>query len=762
MSRPQPGRAPITIDLTDYDFGDDESHEGVISPRDATANKEVIYVDVSPEPPDTRTIVLDVYQEVWDEYRKWKYHWSALLVRDLRHVDVSESAPASASLEGELVDSSSDGDDGYDFSRASAPSNITFVCATPVNAQAGPSTTITTMSHKILDTATTRLPPDTDTDPVYESYQPTNVNISVSVPKARDYMPDFIPYADEEGFDQEKYLEQFGGGSAWEEEEMEDPDVIEIQLETVRRLYYRNKLSLEDIEKTEVLPPLRTRGSGVLWKAKRKDLLHWPNSAQDLPPAEALFETAFPLRGIHDESSVRQVYFCPHPNCIDMACPTHHQQFSNIGRPPRPTMSSVALQTSRGKPCGERCFRRAMENVQDLIRWTEIELTDLADVLRVFPDGIPCDLARMVRKPCAEVFFQRRELIPDSSIQNLEGRAAPARASATGRELEFVDDLKGITEAEGHKGYVRVPPCNHPGEHCDTARCSCFKEKQHCVTMCQCINDCERRYPACDCNPLKMRSKTRICWHNSKCQCRLEKRECDPRRCVCCTTKVDEHGERSARKNKGKSKEKKEDVTMRQCSNMSIQQGDEVKLEVRKGKVGFGAFATTALVPKDYIGEYVGELRSDSDEEDVDPFNMLRLYTHRNYLFGLNDIWVVDGTRAGNDIRFINHGKDGNVEAAVILVNGDPRIGIWATKYIGAGEEILLNYGEEYWTAGDAPGSESESEEYEEERVSQRKVPRANDREEHATAHNNERFEEDEEWEGDYEDDGEYDPSEED
>lgn len=83
-------------------------------------------------------------------------------------------------------------------------------------------------------------------------------------------------------------------------------------------------------------------------------------------------------------------------------------------------------------------------------------------------------------------------------------------------------------------------------------------------------------------------------------------------------------------------------------------------------------------------------------------------------------------------------------------------------KYIGAGEEILLNYGEEYWTAGDAPGSESESEEYEEERVSQRKVPRANDREEHATAHNNERFEEDEEWEGDYEDDGEYDPSEED
>lgn len=133
--------------------------------------------------------------------------------------------------------------------------------------------------------------------------------------------------------------------------------------------------------------------------------------------------------------------------------------------------------------------------------------------------------------------------------------------------------------------------------------------------------------------------------------------------------------------------------------------------------------------------EYVGELRSDSDEEDVDPFkyvfpfpsltkhphppslgrglhsrwfSMLRLYTHRNYLFGLNDIWVVDGTRAGNDIRFINHGKDGNVEAAgtyrfiscvppsvdcffgsdkrsplfsVILVNGDPRIGIWASTY---------------------------------------------------------------------------------
>lgn len=71
-----------------------------------------------------------------------------------------------------------------------------------------------------------------------------------------------------------------------------------------------------------------------------------------------------------------------------------------------------------------------------------------------------------------------------------------------------------------------------------------------------------------------------------------------------------------------------------------------------------------------------------------------------------------------------------------------------------------MNYGEEYWIAGDAPGPDSnpESEEYEEERVSQRRVPKVNLAEEHTIAYQNKEFEEDKERGGDYEDDDEYDP----
>jgi len=107
-----------------------------------------------------------------------------------------------------------------------------------------------------------------------------------------------------------------------------------------------------------------------------------------------------------------------------------------------------------------------------------------------------------------------------------------------------------------------------------------------------------------------------------------------------------------------------------------------------------GAFATTDIFPNDYLGEYVGDLFT----SDKHPNIGAATYRGLNYNFSTNETWVIDAARLGNNSRYANHEKShSNCEAQIRLVNGEHRIGFFATKKIGAGKEILLDYGEKYW-----------------------------------------------------------------
>lgn len=44
-----------------------------------------------------------------------------------------------------------------------------------------------------------------------------------------------------------------------------------------------------------------------------------------------------------------------------------------------------------------------MDVSKELVHWQEDDVNDLSEILRVFPDATPCDLAIMVHKPCMEV-----------------------------------------------------------------------------------------------------------------------------------------------------------------------------------------------------------------------------------------------------------------------------------------------------------------------------------------------------------------------
>ena len=99
--------------------------------------------------------------------------------------------------------------------------------------------------------------------------------------------------------------------------------------------------------------------------------------------------------------------------------------------------------------------------------------------------------------------------------------------------------------------------------------------------------------------------------------------------------------------------------------------------------LGRGLFAAHPLEKHDFIVEYVGERISTRYAD--------RLKTR--YLFELDEAWTIDGSSHENVARYINHSCEPNAEAEV----HDGRILIVATRDIFRGEEITIDYGDEYF-----------------------------------------------------------------
>jgi len=77
------------------------------------------------------------------------------------------------------------------------------------------------------------------------------------------------------------------------------------------------------------------------------------------------------------------------------------------------------------------------------------------------------------------------------------------------------------------------------------------------------------------------------------------------------------------------------------------------------------------------IGEYIGEiLGTDLDEVST----MIRNFIRRNYAFTLEKSVYLDSQSLGNEIRYLNHSKNPNCGARVASVNGDIKIGIFASN----------------------------------------------------------------------------------
>lgn len=99
-------------------------------------------------------------------------------------------------------------------------------------------------------------------------------------------------------------------------------------------------------------------------------------------------------------------------------------------------------------------------------------------------------------------------------------------------------------------------------------------------------------------------------------------------------------------------------------------------------EIGEGLFARVPIRQGEFILEYTGE-RIPTATADESP---------SRYLFEVNNKWTIDGETLTNTARYINHCCVPNVEATIER----GRINIYALRDIAPGEELTIDYGDEY------------------------------------------------------------------
>ena len=109
----------------------------------------------------------------------------------------------------------------------------------------------------------------------------------------------------------------------------------------------------------------------------------------------------------------------------------------------------------------------------------------------------------------------------------------------------------------------------------------------------------------------------------------------------------------------------------------------ECSYRVKRSESGLGLFATKLIPKRKRIIEYTGPRISNDEVEK----------SSGKYFFGVNKQWSIDGSGRDNIARYINHSCRPNAEA--IISRG--RIWIWSKKNIKPGEEIVYDYGKEYF-----------------------------------------------------------------
>ncbi|KAK4280506.1 hypothetical protein QN277_012127 [Acacia crassicarpa] len=128
------------------------------------------------------------------------------------------------------------------------------------------------------------------------------------------------------------------------------------------------------------------------------------------------------------------------------------------------------------------------------------------------------------------------------------------------------------------------------------------------------------------------------------------------------------------------------------CLNKPFQHRPTKKMKlVQTEKCGSGIVADEDIKQGDFVIEYVGEVIDDKTCEER-LWNMKHRGETNFYLCEINRDMVIDATYKGNKSRYINHSCCPNTEMQKWLIDGETRIGIFATRDITKGEHLTYDY----------------------------------------------------------------------
>lgn len=112
---------------------------------------------------------------------------------------------------------------------------------------------------------------------------------------------------------------------------------------------------------------------------------------------------------------------------------------------------------------------------------------------------------------------------------------------------------------------------------------------------------------------------------------------------------------------------------------------------VQTEKCGSGIVADEDIKQGEFVVEYVGEVIDDKTCEER-LWNMKHRGETNFYLCEINRDMVIDATYKGNKSRYINHSCCPNTEMQKWIIDGETRIGIFATRDISKGEHLTYDY----------------------------------------------------------------------
>lgn len=128
------------------------------------------------------------------------------------------------------------------------------------------------------------------------------------------------------------------------------------------------------------------------------------------------------------------------------------------------------------------------------------------------------------------------------------------------------------------------------------------------------------------------------------------------------------------------------------CLNKPFQNRPIKKMKlVKTEKCGSGIVADEDIKAGEFVVEYVGEVIDDKTCEER-LWNMKHRGETNFYLCEINRDMVIDATYKGNKSRYINHSCCPNTEMQKWIIDGETRIGIFATRDIEKGEHLTYDY----------------------------------------------------------------------